>query len=85
MPSPVAGVACGLVTRTTPDSSDIDRYQILTDINVRELALIWSFCLCWVVEIESCDVSMHWYVARHRESKMLSETWISKSLERGME
>lgn len=59
MPSPVAGVACGLVTRTTPDSSDIDRYQILTDINVREHSFGLSVCLCWVVEIDSCGVSMH--------------------------
>lgn len=34
MPHPVAGVACGLFTRTKPDSDDIDQYQILTDINV---------------------------------------------------
>ena len=34
MPHPVAGVACGLFTRTKLDSDDIDQYQILTDINV---------------------------------------------------
>ena len=35
MPHAVAGVACGLFTRTKPDSQDIDQYQILSDINVR--------------------------------------------------
>ena len=34
MPHAVAGVACGLFSRTKRDSGDIDQYQILTDINV---------------------------------------------------
>ena len=39
MPHAVAGVACGLFSRTKPDSVDIDQYQILTDINVRPMQL----------------------------------------------
>ena len=35
IPHAVAGVACGLFTRTKLDSQDIDQYQILSDINVR--------------------------------------------------
>lgn len=29
-----AGVACGLFVRTKPDSDEIEKYQILTDILV---------------------------------------------------
>ena len=32
---PVAGVACGLVTRKGADTEDILEYKILTDISVR--------------------------------------------------
>ena len=33
---PVAGVACGLVTRRDEDTGDILDYKILTDISVRD-------------------------------------------------
>ena len=45
MPHAVAGVACGLLTRTKPDSQDIDQYQILSDINVRIIITIVHVCI----------------------------------------
>ena len=38
MKSAAAGVACGLIVKTKPDSDEIEKYQILTDIMVRWLA-----------------------------------------------
>jgi hypothetical protein len=49
MPHAVAGVACGLFTRTKPDSQDIDQYQILSDINVRPIVIFTCIIACTYV------------------------------------